>query len=74
MLPVRARIARINGFSAHADRNELHQWLTGLQTPPRGVFVVHGEPRSARAFREFLQEKTGWEVSAPAYKDEAILE
>jgi len=74
MLPVRARIARVSGFSAHADRQELHEWLTGLRTPPRGVFVVHGESGSARAFCEFLKEKTGWEVSAPAYKDEAILE
>jgi len=71
--PVKARIAQIYGFSAHADRNELHQWLINLTRPPRGVFVVHGESESADSFAEFLRQKTGWNVSVPDYGSEAIL-
>jgi metallo-beta-lactamase family protein len=71
---VKARITRINGFSAHADRNELFTWLNKLKTPPRKVFVVHGETKSAHAFGDYIREKTGWQVVVPAYQDEIILD
>ncbi|MCL4534372.1 MAG: MBL fold metallo-hydrolase [Bacteroidetes bacterium] len=73
MYPVRARIARIDAFSSHADRSELMRWLSGLQRPPRHVFVVHGEPDSARHFAVFVKEQKGWEASAPVYGEEAAL-
>jgi len=71
--PVRARVAQIHGFSAHADRDELFRWLSSLQEPPRQVFVVHGEAEAARHFAGFVREKTGWNVSVPQYRDEAVL-
>ncbi|MFA5251794.1 MAG: MBL fold metallo-hydrolase [Phycisphaerae bacterium] len=71
---VKASIVRIHGFSAHADREELLKWLKELQTPPRKVFVVHGETESASNFGSYLREQTGWDVSVPAYLDEAVLE
>ena len=73
MRPVRARIARISGFSAHADRDELLRWLSGLRKPPRHVFVTHGEPDAAKHFAHLLTQKKGWEVSVPNYQDEVIL-
>ena len=72
--PVRARIAQIHGFSAHADRNELFQWISGLSSAPRRVFVVHGEPRTIKQFGQFLREKTGWEILTPEYETETFLE
>ncbi len=70
---VRARIARIQGFSAHADRDELLDWVTHLETPPRSVFVVHGEDKAAASFRRYLDEKTGWKVVLPDYRNEYRL-
>jgi metallo-beta-lactamase family protein len=72
--PVRARIAQIQGFSAHADRDELLTWLSGLKSAPRRVFVVHGEPEAVQRFGEFVRERTGWQVSVPEYGAEALLE
>lgn len=72
--PVRARIAQIHGFSSHADRDELLRWLSGLIIAPKHLFVVHGEANVAEQFGEFLREKTGWKVSVPEYKAEALLE
>jgi metallo-beta-lactamase family protein len=71
---VKAKVVRIHGFSAHADRDELLDWLRGLQAPPRGVFVVHGETKSAKAFGNHVRKETGWDVTVPDYQDEAILD
>ena len=74
MYPVKAKIVQMTGFSAHADRDELFRWLSGLHKPPRGLFVVHGEPQTAFRFVDFLKERLGWQISAPKYKDEVVLE
>jgi len=73
MHPVRAKVVRVHGFSAHADRNELWGWLGSLKSPPRGVFVVHGEADAAEAFGQFLGGKCDWPVTVPAYRDEVTL-
>ena len=70
---VEAHIVRIHGFSAHADRYELLKWLKGLKSPPKRVFVVHGETESASNFGDYLHQQTGWDVSVPAYQDEVVL-
>ena len=49
-------------------------WLKNLKSPPRQIFLVHGEPESAKAFGEFLRDKTGWQVSIPAYEDQVVLD
>jgi metallo-beta-lactamase family protein len=70
---VQARVAQIHGFSAHADRDELFNWLSSLEKPPRQLFVVHGEEESSQQFADYVREKTGWHISTPEYKDEFIL-
>lgn len=72
--PVRARIVRTDGLSAHADKNELLKWLSGLQKPPRGVFVTHGEATAAQTFASSVRERFGWEVAVPAYQEEVLLD
>jgi len=72
--PVKARIAKINGFSAHADKEELFKWLSRLKTPPRKLFIVHGESESAQHFGDYVSRKTGWQVIVPSYQDEVVLD
>ncbi len=50
-VPVRAQVAQLGVFSAHADRSDLLAWLAALTDPPRGVFLVHGEPGAADCLR-----------------------
>jgi metallo-beta-lactamase family protein len=71
---VRARVVRVHGFSAHADREELLGWLREFKAPPRRLFVVHGETESAKSFGDYVKEQTGWDVSVPAYEDELVLD
>jgi len=69
-IPVRCRIAKIGGFSAHADWSEVLRWLEGMQTTaPRRTFLTHGEPEAANAMAGHIKEKFGWETEVPQYGD-----
>ncbi len=72
--PVKAHVAQVHGFSAHADRDELLRWLSALKRPPRHVFVTHGEPKASKAFADLLRSEKGWEVSVPKYRGVARLD
>jgi metallo-beta-lactamase family protein len=39
---VKAKIEYIDGFSAHADRDELYRWLDNFKKKPK-VFLIHGD-------------------------------
>lgn len=67
MVSLRARVEVLNGYSAHADRGELHRWLDAARaTSPmlQDVFLVHGEAAAQDAFAERLR-RSGYRVSAP---------
>ena len=72
--PVKAKIVQLNGFSSHADKNELLTWISALKRPPRQVFVVHGEQNAANTYAERIKASTGWNVVVPKYLDEFILD
>ncbi len=55
MVPVRSEVATIGGYSGHADRNELRQWVQGLGAVPKRAFVVHGETEQLHAMAELLK-------------------
>ena len=67
---VKIKIARIEGFSAHAGKRDLTRWLDGFTSPPRRVFLIHGEEDGISALADYLRSKDGWEVSAPHYMEE----
>jgi metallo-beta-lactamase family protein len=72
--PVKARIAQLNGFSSHADKDQLLWWLSSLTHPPRHTFVVHGEEKSATSFARTVEETKSWKVTVPGYLDEFVLD
>jgi metallo-beta-lactamase family protein len=62
---VGARVATLEGLSAHADWAEIVQWLADSGVRPRNVFVNHGEPAAADALRRRLVERFDWQVTLP---------
>jgi metallo-beta-lactamase family protein len=62
-VPVRARIETLDGFSAHADRDEIMRWLSGFRRAPRETYVIHGEPAPAASLAETIRVRFGWKVS-----------
>ncbi|MFH1568160.1 MAG: MBL fold metallo-hydrolase RNA specificity domain-containing protein, partial [Gemmatimonadota bacterium] len=66
--PVRARVERINGFSAHADQADLMRWLGTLENPPRRLFLTHGEPEVSGHLAGKVASERGWDVVVPEYR------
>jgi metallo-beta-lactamase family protein len=65
-VPVRAEVANIRGFSAHADADQVLAWLKS-STEPRTVFLVHGESASAHALAERIENELDWMAVVPSY-------
>lgn len=53
---VKATLHTINGFSAHADRDDLLAWASNFRNGPLFV-VTHGEPVSAEALSEAIRSQ-----------------
>ena len=66
-IAVRCAIEKIGGFSAHADWKEVIRWLEGMPSPPKRVFVTHGEQTAAEAMAARIRERFGWEIEVPNY-------
>ena len=63
--PVKAKIAALQGLSAHADQSELLNWLRGIKNKPEEVFIVHGEAQAADVLRVKIKDVFGWECTVP---------
>jgi metallo-beta-lactamase family protein len=72
--PVKAKIAQLNGFSAHADRNGLLRWLSSLRKPPRRVFITHGELDASQHLAGLIKSRHGWETMVPSYQEQVFLD
>ncbi len=68
-VPIRAEVAQLDNLSAHADQQGLLGWLGGLASPPKRVFVTHGEPGASDTLRRLIEERFGWQCTVPDYKD-----
>lgn len=64
-VPVRAEVATLGGFSAHADQTALTGWLRGFRKQPARVCLVHGEEDVQRIFAAHLERELGWRVEVP---------
>jgi len=53
---VRAEIQSINGLSAHADQTALLEYALAIKDRVKGIFLVHGEARSAESLTEKMME------------------
>ena len=58
---VAAKIHNLEGFSGHADKNGLLEWLGGFEKAPKQIFLVHGELESKEAFAYTVREKFGYD-------------
>lgn len=71
---VRAQIETMGGYSAHADRNALLNYVRPLVGGLRRAFVVHGELHSSEALAEGLRELGVADALVPELGQEVTLE
>ncbi len=71
--PVEARIENLDMLSAHADAEEIIEWLGHFEHPPRQTFIVHGEPDASDALRRRIEEELGWNCLVPEPEQEYPL-
>ncbi|HRA78837.1 MAG TPA: MBL fold metallo-hydrolase RNA specificity domain-containing protein, partial [Burkholderiaceae bacterium] len=73
--PVRAGVTQLDGFSAHADGDELIDWMRGFRSPPKQVYVTHGEPEAADRLRVRIEAELGWRarVRVPEHLEQVEL-
>jgi predicted metal-dependent RNase len=57
----------VDGFSAHADRNGLLDWVRPIADNLKGVYVVHAEGGAADALVEGLHGLGIENAIAPAF-------
>lgn len=63
---VRAQIARIRGYSGHADRDQLVDFVSKGCTHAKKVFVAMGEERSSLFLVQRLRDYLGLDAVAPS--------
>jgi metallo-beta-lactamase family protein len=66
--PLAARVEKIGGFSAHADKNELDRLVTQSNLKIGKIAIVHGEATQSQAFADHLGQK-GYDVFIPRQGD-----
>ncbi|HYF16826.1 MAG TPA: MBL fold metallo-hydrolase [Ramlibacter sp.] len=68
-IPVRAQVEKLDDLSAHADAQEILDWLRGFRRPPARTFINHGEPDAADALRQRIERELGWNCTVPGWLD-----
>jgi metallo-beta-lactamase family protein len=69
---VRAKVFTIGGFSAHADQQDLLEWVSHFESNPK-VFVVHGEAAASTALADKIEETLHLTTHIPMWKERLIL-
>ncbi len=72
-IPIRAEVQILSNMSAHADYEEILEWLKHFNHHPRKVFITHGEPEAAKSLKEKIEEKKHWSCVIPDYLDSVLL-
>ena len=73
MVHIECAIKAIGGYSSHADREKLLQWLKPAITPSTKVFVVQGEEDQMIPFSEKIQSDLGAAATIPSPGDTEVL-
>lgn len=72
-IPIRAEVIVLDQFSAHADADEILDWLGRFAVPPKETFITHGEPEAADALRHRIEENLRWRCRVPDYLESVEL-
>jgi len=72
-IQVEAEIYNLEGFSGHADRDGLLDWISGFRKKPARIFLVHGEDEAKEAFANTVREVLGYDCTVVRGNSEYTL-
>jgi metallo-beta-lactamase family protein len=73
-IAVRAQIRRIDSYSAHADRDDLEEWIKARAPIAGSLFLSHGEAGAIESFRRLMQsDAAAASIVAPQLGEEYAL-
>jgi metallo-beta-lactamase family protein len=70
---VKAEVKEMLTLSAHADQQELLNWMKSIPGRPERVFIVHGEPEASNALELKINDILGWKSAIPALNEQVEL-
>ncbi|MFJ6028276.1 MBL fold metallo-hydrolase RNA specificity domain-containing protein [Pseudarthrobacter sp. NPDC092424] len=70
---VQAEVIQMEGLSAHADSNELIQWMKSVPEAPAMTYITHGEPDASDALRARIKHELGRRARVPEYMETVSL-
>lgn len=74
MVDIKAEIYHLDGFSSHADQDELLWWLKALHEKPKKVFVVHGEKNESDSLSDRLKQDLAFNTHIPAMGETFLIQ
>jgi len=71
---VNAEIYSLEGFSGHADREGIIQWIKSFKNKPQKVFVVHGEEEATEEVSKKIEEELKIRTHIPELGESFTIE
>lgn len=71
---VNAEIYSLEGFSGHADKNELMWWIQSFKNKPKKIFIVHGEEEATEEICRKIEEELNIEAHIPELSETLFFE
>ncbi len=72
-ITVNAQIEMIEGFSGHADKNGLLDWMTAFEKKPGKIFIIHGEESVMNEFSDAIHERLKIDTIIPTRGDTFVV-
>jgi metallo-beta-lactamase family protein len=74
MVQIRAKIAKISGYSGHKDSDGIVDFIAGSKATLKKVYTVMGEPKSTTFLAQKIRNELGIEAESPAGGTSVILD
>jgi metallo-beta-lactamase family protein len=74
IVPIAAKIEKIDAFSSHADQKDLLKYLEQMVRPPETLILSHGEEEAQTELKQKIQKQRGIQVIASCKQSEFLFE
>lgn len=68
-IEVKCNVKQIESYSAHADQNQIIEWIRPMRLGLKNIFIVQGEEDAMQALSQRIKDELAINVSIPSYKE-----